>query len=433
MIAPEENRAKYNDQEVSLTRYSWLIVGIAMLAFAATSVTRVAWSCAIPIAAPELKLSMAQAGALMSAFYFGSVPVSFLSGVFIDRFGPKLILTASMIVTGGFAFLFQAAGDYGMLFATRVLIGIGAGAVFASGTKYVLAWFPNSTRTTAMGIFITGPSVGILIATGLLPSVIQAQGWQTAFIHTGIGTLAIGVIVFLFGKEKAIAENSAFKAAPETKKETAAETLSEKWKQFSSGVLKRSFVIGCIVYFLSMGGSVGFTTWIIGFLMETHGFSLAVAGGTLAASSLAALLGPAIAGILSDIFKTRKAICLAGAIGTSATIIILAMANNAFIIWVFMLLKGFIPRFLNTPLSAWQAGSVARDRAGTAMGFFQGIGQIGALVYPVALGWLLDITSRNYFAVVMAVAAAYGLAGLLLLFMEEKKDVGLEKGETLTQ
>ncbi|QGP91134.1 hypothetical protein MGLY_04590 [Neomoorella glycerini] len=115
-----------------------------------------------------------------------------------------------------------------------------------------------------------------------------------------------------------------------------------------------------------------------------------------------------------------------GIMGSACVAIItvaLALTTNTGLLWGIMLAKGLIAPFLGIPLNTLQAESVAGPQAGSAMGFYNGIAQLGSVVFPISLGLILDLTGNNYFVVLMAIATTYALCGALIAFMDEKRAV----------
>ncbi|QGP91136.1 Major Facilitator Superfamily protein [Neomoorella glycerini] len=351
--------------EMPITWYSWVIIALCMLSYAVSFVDRNVWPTAIPVAAPAMNLSMTAAGGLMTAFYIGYVISNFVSGWFVDRFGPRLTLGLSSIISGLFTLLLPFGNSYATLFILRMIAGAGSGALFSAGVKFQLGWFPKSARATAMGIMMTGPTLGAAIASGALAPVIRTS-WKMGFIYAGIMTLAVAIVVLLFAKERGIAKASP-KGAIGAGSGDATKPVT--MQSFLSLVLKRSFLLGCIACFLSIGANQGYTTWIIAYFTKVRGFSLVVAASIFAASSMVGLFGPTLAGFLCDLLKRRKAVCIMGSACVAIITVALALTTNTGLLWGIMLAKGLIAPFLGIPLNTLQAESVAGPQAGSAMGF----------------------------------------------------------------
>ncbi|KPU45639.1 hexuronate transporter [Oxobacter pfennigii] len=418
MASPDVKPANASTEELPISWYSWVVAVLCLLSYAVSFVSRNVWSTALPVAAPSLGLSMTAAGGLMTAFYIGYVVSNFVTGPFIDKFGPRKVLAAASLVTGLFTLLIPLFPNYAMIFLLRIGAGIGSGPLFAGGVKFQLAWFPKKARATAMGLVMTGPSVGGAFASGILAPVIRTAGWQTAFTYGGIICLVVAVLTFLFAKERG--------AALVTKKPAAStsDAPAPKKQGLSAAkdvILNRSFLIGTIACFLSIGAGQGFTTWILVYLSQGRGFDLVAAGSIVAASQVVQMAGPTLSGIVSDFLKRRKPVCYIGSVGIAAVMISLAVFSDTGILWGVMLFRGLIGSFMGNNLNTLQAESAAGPHAGTAMGFYNGVAQLGSVIFPLGLGIVLDLTGNNYFIVWMTIAATYLLCGILISFMTEKK------------
>jgi MFS family permease len=53
----------------------------------------------------------------------------------------------------------------------------------------VAEWFPKKERALATGIFNAGTNIGAIVTPLVVPTVVLAFGWQTAFIVTGLAGL----------------------------------------------------------------------------------------------------------------------------------------------------------------------------------------------------------------------------------------------------
>lgn len=415
-------------KELPTSAYSWIIAALLLLSYAVSFIDRNAWSTAIPLAAPALKISMTAAGGLMTAFYIGYVASNFGSGYFIDRYGPRLCMGGGALLTGLFTLLIPFAHSYSMLFAFRVAAGVGSGPLFAAGVKYQLGWFSKSNRATAMGLMMTGPAVGAAIASGLLAPVMRSSGWQTGFTWAGAMTLVLAVAIFVLGKERGAAKASGPKKVVLSAGNQVGTGSESTMKTFITLIRRRSYIIGCIACFLSIGAGQGFTTWIIVYFTKARGFSLVAAGGILAAHSLAQMFSPTVSGLLSDLLKRRKPVCIIGGATMFVTIVGLAIVTNTALLWGIMLIKGSITSFLGVPLNVLQAESVSGShQSGSAMGFYNGVAQLGSVVFPLGLGIVLDATGNNFFIVLITVALAYALSATLISFMDEKRAITIPK------
>jgi MFS family permease len=199
-VPPSGNAQGAGGGELSATLYSWVVIVLALLVFAVSFVDRLAWSVVIPVAAPAMKISMTEAGGLMTAFYIGYVFSNLPAGWLVDRFGPKLTLGVCTIVTGVFTLLFPLTDNYTMGFILRVGAGLGGGAIFACGVKFQLGWFPMKLRGVAMGIYNATAQLGSVIFPTLLGLILDLTGSNYLYIMATLGSgylLAAVLVTFM--------------------------------------------------------------------------------------------------------------------------------------------------------------------------------------------------------------------------------------------
>ena len=84
-------------------------------------------------------LPVAALGVFVTAFYVGYVVCNALGGVASDWRGGRLILTLSMLSLGLFTFLFSFTTSIAFGLVVQVLMGLAAGADYASCIKLIVA------------------------------------------------------------------------------------------------------------------------------------------------------------------------------------------------------------------------------------------------------------------------------------------------------
>lgn len=77
----------------------WIVLGALVLSWTMTFFSRFVWSPVLSTAAGEIGMTMAEAGSLMSAFYFGYLFTQIPGGWLADKFKPKywLVLFVALV------------------------------------------------------------------------------------------------------------------------------------------------------------------------------------------------------------------------------------------------------------------------------------------------------------------------------------------------
>src|SRR3954466_14257597 len=118
-------------------------------------------------------------------------------GFLIDRLGPRLFTTIAGVLCGiGWAGL-GLVTTLPMLYTLYVIAGIGAALGYGGCLGSALKWFTKE-RGLAAGIIAAGFGGGTALFIPFIASMIKNQGYQTAFITTGIFQGIVILIVAQF-------------------------------------------------------------------------------------------------------------------------------------------------------------------------------------------------------------------------------------------
>jgi len=190
-------------------RYRWIVLLICWLSFLISFIDRLTWANVAVSAGASLGLSVAALGVFVTAFYVGYVICNALGGVASDRIGGRLTLAASMLGLGVCTFLFGFTKSILMGVVLQVLMGLAAGADYASCIKLIVNWFDRGSRGRAMGILLIASSLGVTATNAIVPTLAASFGWQGVYHVLGIITLCIGVLAFALGHADLLAERLA--------------------------------------------------------------------------------------------------------------------------------------------------------------------------------------------------------------------------------
>ena len=109
-----------------------------------------------------------------------------LEGWFVDRFGPRVIVTVGGALVGLSWIVNANASSLWLLYLGAALGGIGVGCVYGTCVGNALKWFPDR-RGLAAGITAAGFGVGSAFTIIPIQNIIQSSGYQAAFLWFGLG------------------------------------------------------------------------------------------------------------------------------------------------------------------------------------------------------------------------------------------------------
>jgi OFA family oxalate/formate antiporter-like MFS transporter len=118
-----------------------------------------------------------------------------LSGILIDRVGPRVFIAFSGILCGVGWGLMGYSRNLTEFYALYSLAGLGVAFVYCGALSIALKWFPDK-RGLAAGLVTAGYGSGAAVFNPLFAYLIQSQGYQSTLLYTGI---AQGMLIALGG------------------------------------------------------------------------------------------------------------------------------------------------------------------------------------------------------------------------------------------
>ena len=152
------------------------------------------------------------------------VPVE---GWFVDRFGPRIVVSFGGVLVAIAWSLDAHATSLPLLYIAGALAGIGAGAVYGTCVGNALKWFPDR-RGLAAGLTAAGFGAGAAVSVVPIRDVIAAYGYEAAFQWFGIGQ---GLVVLILAQ---------FLIAPLTGQARAPSKLRISSRNFSATEMLRT-------------------------------------------------------------------------------------------------------------------------------------------------------------------------------------------------
>jgi OFA family oxalate/formate antiporter-like MFS transporter len=116
-----------------------------------------------------------------------------LDGYLVDRFGPRIMISAAGVLVGAAWVLNSYADSLFLLYLAAVIGGVGVGIVYGGSVGNALKWFPDR-RGLAAGLTAAGFGAGSALTVLPIQGMIKASGYEAAFFWFG---LAQGTVVLL--------------------------------------------------------------------------------------------------------------------------------------------------------------------------------------------------------------------------------------------
>jgi len=119
-----------------------------------------------------------------------------IEGYLIDRFGPRLMISASGVLVAVAWVINSMADSLFLLYVGAAIGGVGAGVIYGGSVGNALKWFPDR-RGLAAGLTAAGFGAGSALTVIPIANMIQSSGYQSAFLWFGLGQGLVVLIVAL--------------------------------------------------------------------------------------------------------------------------------------------------------------------------------------------------------------------------------------------
>src|SRR5713226_2922056 len=139
-------------------------------------------------------VSAASLGALSAIYPYCFAAMALPGGSLADFLGPRHTLTLGGLSMSAGSVLFGLAPGFGVAFAGRLLVGLGASVILIAGLRLAAEWFPSGEFGTVSG---AAQSVGALAGTTPLALLVEQIGWRRGFVTIGAATALLAVACFL--------------------------------------------------------------------------------------------------------------------------------------------------------------------------------------------------------------------------------------------
>jgi MFS family permease len=393
----------------------------------------------------DLSLSKEQMGYVFSSFTIAYALFEIPTGAWGDRIGTRRVLTRIVVWWSTFTVATASAFNYASLLVLRFLFGMGEAGAFPNVSRTFSRWFPLGERATVQGIFFAGAHLGGGVTLLLVEKLLEFMPWRMVFILFGMIGYVWAIAWFRWFRDDP-AEHP--EVRPEELREIQKGRIPEHAHSLDLAVLARilshrNMIALCLMYFTQAYGFYFNITWLPTYLEKARGFSSTqlglLAGLPLILSAVADLAGGVASDRATRAFGHRMGRCGIGFVSlaiAAAALIASATVEDGITAALLIALAGAADSFLLG--SAWGVClDIAGPHAGLVTGAMNTAGQLGAVLSPIILPYLLKDQQRpEDWALPLYLAGGLYLAGAICwLFVDPRRPVlgGLNEGADLVR
>jgi MFS family permease len=279
-----------------------------------------------PGLAAEFGISAAGLGLLTGVYFFSFGLFQIPLGVLLDRFGPRRVNAALLLLAAAGALLFARAASFEELVLARALIGLGVSACLMASMQAFILWFPPERLSTMIALAYSMGGLGTITASAPFEMALRYFSWREIFAAFAAAALALCLLFAFIVPEHPVSRTTA--------------GLREGIRGLAriardGGFWRVALAIGtnqCAVVSL-------FTLWITTWLRDVAGYDGAAAAQALALVATALIAGYLFFGRLADRFarqgRSQLPLFAAGVVGSLACLALLTLnvTTGAVLLW----------------------------------------------------------------------------------------------------
>lgn len=384
---------------------------------------------ALPAIMQQMGSDAYTAGLMASSALVGMVLGSILLGTLADRIGRRLTIMICVALFSGFTALAGLSDDPIVFSLLRFLSGIGMGGVVPNVAALMTEYAPKRMRSFLVTLMTCGYAAGGIVAALVGKNLIGVYGWQSVFLIAGVPLLLIPFIL------RYMPESPSFllrtqrhedvlkimaRLRPDVKFDVNCKLVLPAVDKVQGGSVARLFsegrglstlmfwiagISGCfIVYSLS--------SWLVK-LMSMAGYDLGSSLNYLLAFNSGAFIGSLGGAIFAKRIGLKWALCglfmIAG-----CSLLLLAHGQQPLLLVV--ALVGASTLGTQTLLYTYVAQFYPTSICSTGLGFFSGLGRLGAVAAPIVIGYLVSMNLpfvQNFMVIAaMTLVAALAVASV---------------------
>jgi OFA family oxalate/formate antiporter-like MFS transporter len=175
----------------------WIQLFLGLVAMMAISSPQYVWTLFTGPLNQKLGTTLTEIQVTFSLLIVVQTFFSPFQAYLVDRFGPKLLISAGAIMSGGSWILSSYANSLVALYISYGVIGgFGTGIIYVGIIGLVVRWFPDR-RGLATGLAAAGYGFGAFFTSFPIDNMIRSSGYERTLLVWGIIQAAIGVIAAL--------------------------------------------------------------------------------------------------------------------------------------------------------------------------------------------------------------------------------------------
>jgi MFS family permease len=407
----------------SRTSIRWIrIIPVALIMYTIAFIDRTNISLALPRISRDLHLDPQQAGTVAGIFFWGYLALQIPGGHLAKHWSAKKFIAVLLVAWAIFAVGCGLARTYHELLWLRLFLGVAESGVYPATLILLSHWFSRSERARANALWMLCLPGAVIVSSPVSGWILDHWSWRAMLVAEG-SLPFLWLAVWL-----AFIQDHPREAPwlPEAERDPLVETLRQESSELEGpervpylrALLRPQVFLLAAVYFCFVSGQMGLLFWLPSAMGTFRRLSSLSTGILYTVPFIVGAASLLIISRHSDKLHERR-FHAAGAMLFGGGCILLAVAtipHSLLLAFGFIALSGV---GAYGPMGAFWAiptETLPPRIVGSAMGFINAIGNLGAYFAPLIVGYLNKRTGTflagfTYLGAITLVAA--GFASLL--------------------
>jgi MFS transporter, ACS family, glucarate transporter len=408
------------------TSVRYMVVAVTAVAALWMYIDRVCFSTLAPDIGKELGVGADEMSFVLAAFFFTYALFQIPIGSLADRYGPRLILTLSIIAWSLCTAATSLATGAVALLAVRLCLGVCEAGAYPAAAGLVRKWASASERGRLSSIVAFGGRIGGAVApiltawaaVRLLGHGSDDKEWRAVFLLYGLLGLFAAAAFWLVVRDTPAAHPWANEAEAARVPPTGPNPISATpWPQrlLALATSANMWLFGATQFFVNVGW-IFLITNLPGYLRDRFGAELEDIGLMQTVPLVASCVGMALGGLFTDLMYRRlgprwgRSVPIAVVMVLCAvTYLVATLLPTAWTVIGALAVMAFLVDMAIPCVWAFSQ-DVGGRHVGAALGWGNMWGNLGAAVSPIVLHLVRKESGWDVVFVVCAVS--FVLAGL---------------------
>ncbi|MBI77907.1 MAG: MFS transporter [Rhodospirillaceae bacterium] len=356
---------------------------------------------------PELQVSYAALGAIVSAFAATTAVGQIPAGILVDRFGARYVLIGGIGIISICLVLSGLSEGYWPLFIYFLVAGIGNSVFHPADFSILSARLDKKIFGRAVSIHSFMGYLGWAGASLFILPLAKITNWHTALFIVGLVGLALTIVMVvqshLLNDRKEEADIASENSTPKL-----------NFRENISLMFSLPLVMMSLFYLLTAMATAGIMSFSIVANVAFYGVTTDFAGGMLTAHLIALSVGVLIGGWLADLTERHNFVAGIGIVCMALSILCLAYEQELVLVMIIgMLLSGLFYGISSPSRDLLTRKSAPEGSAGVAFGFTSTGMSIGNLVGPVLFGWMMDFNQPRLYFITLGLVVAISVIAVV--------------------